>query len=523
MKNRIKSYIGNRLVDRSVVPYISNTVVSGVAYGLKPSTTSLSVYFDGEEVQTNLRTDAAGTCSFSFTIPPGKFLAGAKLVRISDSPNPYNSTTSAEALYHCSGILEQRSSGSYSTRPPELRRLTTTSEAIAKDPFNRNIDSIESTSWTDPLAQTFFVDKKTNPTGVFVESVSLYFSAKDSSLPVAVQIRPTISGYPSPSVVIPFSTVVKMPDDVKTGATPKSTVFKFSSPIYLEPGEYALCVISNSSEYELFAADTAINAVGTTESTSGRAGNNQLVGTLYTPQGVGPCAANNTTDVMFTMNKCRFSSNGSIIWNTSNCVNTQIIKIVAPEVIPQGCSISRRIGTVNGSVKFENNQSIYLNSLFAAAPTVTQSLVRGADFDVSPVIDVGAICGISVKMYRNSQPSSYLSRVVELPEDLSSNGIAAFLDSNLPRNSSINVYYRHAKQGEAEIFDKPWILMTRKTPVFTSSSEIDFREVEYRAEVVNSTLFQSYQIRVDLLSAPVNPKYSETPCIRNIRTISYRK
>lgn len=523
LKNRIKYHVGSRLVDRSVVPYIPSRQVTGTVHGLKPLTTNLSVYFDGEVVQSGIATDSNGSCSFSFIIPPNKFTVGSKSVRISDTASIFNSETSADAVYHCSGILEQRSSGCYSTRPPELRRLLTSSEYVSKDPFNRDIDSVSNTHWSDPLSQTFFVDKKTTPNGIFLNKVTLYFASKDANLPVTVQIRPTVSGYPSPSVVVPFSTVTKIPNSVQIGTTPKATDFVFNSPVYLEPGEYALCVLTNSPEYQLFAADAAINAIATTDSFSGRAGNDQLVGTLYTSQGIGPCAANNNTDIMFSVQRCSFTrfGSGSVVWNTQNCTNSQVLKIYAPEIVPEGSSVSRTIG----NIPFLNNDSLYLPSLFSGSsePNVRHTLSVGSDTNVSPVIDVGAICGISVKMYRNTDPSSYISRIVELPSDLSSNGLAVFLDANLPLNSSVRVYYRYTRQGESDVLNKQWIEITRITPPFSSRSEIDFREVEYRLPTNSADLFNSYQIRVDLASDISNPTYSQTPSIRNIRAVSFRR
>ena len=47
--------------------------------------------------------------------------------------------------------------------------------------------------WYDPLAQTFLV---TEEGGAFVTKVDLYFGQKDETLPVEVEIREVINGYP---------------------------------------------------------------------------------------------------------------------------------------------------------------------------------------------------------------------------------------------------------------------------------------------------------------------------------------
>ena len=520
LKNRIKHRIGSRVIDRSVVPYIPLNIVTATVAGLKPNSTNLSLYFDGEVVKSGISTDTYGSCTVSFGISAGTFLAGQRTVRIADSAVTANSTIAAEAVYYCTGLLEQRDSGSYSTRPPELRRQTAASESIAKDPFNRDIDSVENNHWSDPLSQTFLVDKKANPDGIFLSSADLYFAAKDSTLPVTVQIRPTVSGYPSPSVVMPFSTVVKDSADVTANsASPTATTFTFSSPVYLEPGEYAICVLANSDKYELFAAESAINAINNTSAVAGRAGNNQLVGTLFTPQGIGAAVQNNTTDLMFTLNRCSFVASGDIKYSAiSNCTNAQILKFYAPEIVPSSCNLFRTVNSGN----FLNNQSVYLKSVISSNPDLRYFLNRGANTSVSPVIDISALFAASVTMYATtSTPTSkYVSRVVELSESTASNGIAVFVDANIPTGSAIAVNYRYCLNGETDIFSKGFLPMTQISPSFTSNSEIDFREAAFRVALPSGS-FTSYQIQVVLTSAAPNSTYFKTPAARNIRTVSF--
>jgi hypothetical protein len=524
LKNRIKKTIGSRVVDQSVVPYIPvQTNITATVRGLKPNVTGLSLYFDGEVVKTGISTDASGSCSVSFGISAGTFLSGSRVVRISDSAVVANSTIAAEAVYHCTGVLSQRESGSYSTRPPELRRQLTSSETVSKDPFNRDIDSVESTHWSDPLSQTFFVDKKTNPNGIFLSSVSLYFSKKDSALPVTVQIRPTISGYPSPSVVLPFSTVTLLPSAVNANSvSPTETQFAFSSPVYLEPGEYAICVLANSDDYELYAADSAINGLQNQDATTGRAGNNQLVGTLFAPQGIGSAVADNVTDLMFKVKRCEFQSNGTVNYTVSSATNAQVLNLSSSEIIPEGSTISRTIGTENNSVTFLNRESLYLTSLFTSNPTLRYTMTRGSDTTISPVVDTQTLYAASMTLFSPSAltRSTYVSRVVELPQELSSNGLAVFVDSNIPTGSSIAVYYRFSVEGEDDIFSKTWQTATRVTGAFNSTSEIDFREVYFRVAPTSSS-FKSYQIRVDLLTNSSSQTYYKTPAARNIRTVSF--
>lgn len=533
LKNRIKQKIGSREIDRTVVPYIPQKSVTAVVQGLKPNDSGLSLFFDGDSsaLVTGISTDSNGNCTVEFDINPSTYSVGVKTVRITDSGVLENASVSAETSYICSGLLEQRDSGSYSVRLPDYRRQIPSSETISKDPFNRDTDVIDGNQWSDPLSQTFFVDKKTNPEGVYISSVSLYFSSKDTgvtaSVPVALQIRPTVSGYPSPSVVIPFSTVVKSANEVNANAEqPTETVFAFSSPVYLEPGEYAICVNANSDKYELFAAQATVNAIENNDAVSGRAGNNQLVGTLYTTQGVGPAVPDNSTDLMFAVNRCDFDSTGNFSWSAlSGGANSQIFKFYAPEIIPNGCAITR---IFNNSFDFKNNETLYPTSAVSSNPALSYTFDRGINRSVSPALYISAMYSAAVSMHESdtNRNSRYVSRVVELPTGLLSNGVSVFVDVNKPAETGIAVYYRYSMNGESDIFTKPWIEMTSPLTNFNSSSEIDFREMVWSGGTSTSPLFKSYQIRVDLYTHVRNPTpftYYQTPAVKSIRAVSWVK
>ena len=115
----------------------------------------------------------------------------------------------------------------------------------------------------DPLAETFLVDVEG---GVFVTDVDLYFSAKDTNVPVKVQLRNTENGYPG-STVLPYSEAILYPSDVNVDSTGQTaTKFKFKAPVYLQSGvEYAVVVLSDSAKYKVWiaqAGEVDINGSG---------------------------------------------------------------------------------------------------------------------------------------------------------------------------------------------------------------------------------------------------------------------
>ena len=534
----------NRIVDRTVVPYIPVATIGVTAYGLRPNSSGLNLYVDGVLVKSNLATNSNGTVGVTFAFTSEGYLSGEKSVRITDSSDIQNSTQAADGIFYCGASIRQRFDGVYSTRNPEYRRQTVTSEGIIKDPFNRDVsydniqDIVGNNQWIDPLCQTFIVDKKLHPEGVFVNSVTLYFAEKDSTLPVTVQIRPTINGYPSPSVAFPFSTTTLMPSQVSTGfvgstVTPNGTNFVFSSPVYLEPGEYAIAVLTNSDNYTLRAYDSGVELT-----TGGRGGNNPQVGTLYEPQSVGAAVQNLSTDIAFKVNRCNFStSNGTAMSSNMDTDSCQVIKIFAPQIVPIECTSKIVIDPSTEILSVQNNQNTYLSKVFTTDVPLRFDLARTTKDYISPAIDTGVFFGLGAKMIvtdGSTPTSSYVSKVVTLPEELVSTGVFAVADVCCQFNSQVRAYVRTVGRGETDLFGKPWTEMTAigglgsPTYPFTSSSNLSKTEYDFRptqwAWFNSSSTLRSYQIKLVYTTnlTGQNMTYSSMPCVRNLRMSSFR-
>ena len=533
--------LDNRMVDRTVVPYVPvNNNIGVTAYGLRPLSSGLNLYVDGVLVKSGLSANSNGTVGVTFSFTSERYLSGEKSVRISDNATTQNATQAADGIFYCGGNVRQRFDGVYSTRNPEYRRQTVTSEGIVKDPFKRDVsydniqETINSNQWIDPLCQTFIVDAKAYPEGVYANSVTLYFDTKDTTLPVTIQLRPTINGYPSPSVSFPMSTVTLMPSQVNTGyivgtVEPKETVFTFSSPIYLEPGEYAIAVMTNSKNYTLRAYDSGIDLTNT-----GRGGNNPAVGTLYQPQSVGPAAQNLSTDIAFSVNRCEFGNYSSATVDyTGEVTNCQVIKVNVPQITPLNCTSAILLGGTN----IQNNQNKYMSSVPNGSQTLQFSFTRPSKSYLSPAVDTGVFFGLGAAMIATSTESTssaYVSKAVTLPEDLVSNGIFATAEVCCPYNSQVRAYVRYTDRGESDLFTHPWIAMAAvdgigspKIPFAASSnlskSEYDFRPTRW-ALFDNTTGIRGYQIKLvyttDLTTS--NKTYSGLPAIRNLRMASLR-
>ena len=196
----------------------------------------------------NLITDANGSVSGTFAIPDPtnnsnpRWRTGQRVFRLTSSVT--NSTTdvqtAGEADYTARGSIETVQNTIVSTREAITVRQT------VNDTRNQTRSSTRTTQevidWIDPIAQTFMVDDNG---GAFITSMDLFAQSKDENIPITLQIREVVNGYPSRTIV-PFGEVVLNPSQVSISADASvATKFTFNSPVYLqEKTEYCLCPVS---------------------------------------------------------------------------------------------------------------------------------------------------------------------------------------------------------------------------------------------------------------------------------------
>tara|TARA_Y100001978_G_scaffold203510_1_gene230267 strand:- start:18840 stop:25616 length:6777 start_codon:yes stop_codon:yes gene_type:complete len=156
------------------------------------------------------------------------------------------------------------------------------------------------TVWRDPLAESFLVE---SAGGAFMTSVDVFFKTKDKNLPVSVEIRNMVNGYPG-QIILPFSTVTKNPADVNISADGSvATTFTFPSPVYIEDGkEMCFVVFSNSNEYEAHISRMGEPDLITGETISGQ----PYGGSLFKSQNSSTWTAEQTDDLKFTLRQAKF-------------------------------------------------------------------------------------------------------------------------------------------------------------------------------------------------------------------------
>ena len=409
-----------------------------LANGTISSVTNYS--FANSEIRVNNEGITAGI----YNVQSGTFPTGEILFRLTDDiDNISASTTSvAEDIFHVKGVIENNRIGDFiSTRPMILRREDITEYRIAKSSTTARQTS--SNKYLNPMAQNFFIDENLYPSGLFLDSLTLFFNAKDTSLgsknPVTLQLRPTYNGIPSSSEIIPGSEVVLTPGRVSANTTTPSanttggfpgatlgnsfsanksgtdvgsrTIFKFDMPVFLSSGEYSLVLITNNAEYKVYGFELGAKSTGTDRKITKQ----PYVGSFFKPTNAGVWTPTNTEGLMFQIDRCNFTSEtgharfDNKVFTSGNASSNTVMdsmKLVTERVEHANTSISNfffateKGGTSKGSstkftfdknIDFKTQKQITQNNTssntqYQNSFTVNVYMTSANSF-ISPVID----------------------------------------------------------------------------------------------------------------------------------------
>tara|TARA_Y100001951_G_scaffold49040_1_gene38650 strand:+ start:1655 stop:4474 length:2820 start_codon:yes stop_codon:yes gene_type:complete len=284
-----------------------NTITGGISAAT--ATITLASKYSLGAANGIMRTDKNGQMAGEVFLNDGVFRTGDNLLRITDSSldNVAATVAVAETKWPAKGVLDSHSAEYVSTREAIIRRETANEEKLFTD---TTVRETEKTNWLNPIAQTFFVDPQNFPKGLFIRSVDLFFAAKDIYLPVTVQVRPVVNGFPSSSKILPFSEVTLTPEFVNINAIANSadsltyTTFTFESPVYLAPNEYSLVIGTNSTDYKLHLAEEGFTAIGTDDTKISKP---SFIGSLYRPQNSGWWGTNLDEYLTFRMKRADFT------------------------------------------------------------------------------------------------------------------------------------------------------------------------------------------------------------------------
>lgn len=267
--------------------------------------------------------DIIGTFFFrnpnSNPAPAIRVKSGTKTVKVTAvppgvTPLPGSTVFASEAIGTYSGsgsILTQETSRVSVRNPPKPRRKKTEID------IKKTVKAVH----RDPLAQSFTV---TEPEGIFLTSVDLFFATKDPGAKIFVELRTVELGTPTGLLVQDYAQVSLNPADINVNEAnpfePVATNVKFESPIYLEGNdtEYAVVILSPASDgYEMWTATMGKKTVRTTSLPDVQnvvVTKQYLGGSLFKSQNGTIWTPSQFQDLTFRLNKAKFVKSGTVTW-----------------------------------------------------------------------------------------------------------------------------------------------------------------------------------------------------------------
>ncbi len=358
-----------------------------------------------------LVTDRIGTLIGSFQVPNGlsgspTFETGRSRFKLTSSSTnsqiPGVITTVAEETFYSQGEVDTTQQSTLSLRNARVEvdngfrqenSISDSSNSSQNVSFTTNVTNVSTNTrltgeYIDPLAQSFVVD---DSTGIYITKVDLYFRTKDDILPVTVQIREVELGVPNQKI-LPFSEVELTPDKINISEDASvSTTFEFESPVYLSgQKEYAIVIISNSNEYNVWISRLGESDVSTLNSEQNQVlvTTQRLLGSLFKSQNASTWSPSQYEDLTFEIYRANFVSSGFTQFFNSDLDEKLQIMTKDPLIVESNKVKVSLSGTITNSNLTLGN-TVIQQTVGLATATGTLVGYAGSAFSTLKVINSG--------------------------------------------------------------------------------------------------------------------------------------
>jgi hypothetical protein len=520
--------------------------VVGLTGGGSGVVTAVTTYTLGDD----LVPDEYGNIAFEFQIPANTFKTGERTIRLID--NALNDIEAQESIgetkYTAIGTLQTKQETILTTRTLQNQKTVT-----------------QIGYWYDPLGQTFLVDDRAHPQGFHLSSVDVYFRSKSATVPVTMEIRRTVNGYPESVRTIPFSECILNPEQVNiqgggtvstNDSTQPATTFNFANPIHLTPGEYAIVLVSQSNDYQVYVSEMGGQIFGGTT----KVDKQPYLGSLFKSQNASTWEPDQNMDLKFKIRRADFTSSGTAeftIQNPATISDYHTLFTNVSTVLPTGTNVVWSAKAYNQDTTFDTDWApfnvmtdinySYLKRLADAAgiggtPSLRlQATLTTESSSVSPVIDAASLSVVTALNSINDDASGeasvsaggtalarYITKPINLASGFEASNLCVTVDINKPAGTDVKVYYKTLPtEKTTPISDENWVLMTLESTVASSLSNYDFKEHRYfpvgavdsygvPQDNPISPRFNTFQIKIVMLSS----NQANSPRLRDLRIIA---
>lgn len=409
----------------------------------------------------------------------------------------------------------------------------------------------------DYIGQEFTISEKLYPNGLFIPSIEVFFSSKDTITPVSLQILETDNGIPNLSRVVDGSRTTIYPAGIKT-TLGYSTPFIFDRPVYLKPGIYIFTIRTNSSNFSLYTSENGKTTLDSKVIVAGSFNGDYLQSYNEGQSWI----RDKNKNLCFIIRRCKFAT-GTFTVDFNTGVKQDYFDTVYLNPVEQNfntTSISYQLNSVDLDLNnyntyhitnIEPRKNISLNTsqtLNAQGANVLVTMTNTKDH-VSPLLDYEASTltiqsniinpRLANSAIYEAQPNNglalakYVSKQVTLQDGFESTGMTVYVNVNRPTGTDIDVFVKIQNQYDTNDFVNTtnWIQLSRVQKAntnitYTTDPNAYAEEVyqglnlTYTANTGNTSItyntFKKYQVKVVMYS----DNTALVPKIKNVREIS---
>lgn len=363
--------------------FLANEIIDASISTARATISAIDLKTIGNSLLSNFNGDIVGI----FNIPNNdkiRFNTGEREFTLTTQPlNTPDYSSIVRGMFSSNGVLQTRQKTIESVRNATIVQNTVSQNKTVIS-TNGKIDNI----WYDPLAQTFQFQQNG---GAFLTKVDVYFGSKDTNIPVRMQIRDVVNGYPG-KTILPFSEVTLTPDKVLLSnirviapdgnTTDRSyykddiaTSFVFPSPVYVQQNvDYCIVLLSDSNNYTAWISQLGEKQIGSDNYISKQ----PYAGVLFESQNASTWTANQLQDLKFTIH--------SAVFTTNVAGNVTFVNSIIPTQVLESDSLQTTSGSKVVRVWNYNHGMINGDTITMSGITVTSNNIPAAELNGNHVI-----------------------------------------------------------------------------------------------------------------------------------------
>ena len=426
-------------VQDSEILYMRQREVMFTAENFIPFEDNIEGWFDGKKLAltgTNgtpnglqvgtLKAKADGTLSGKFTIPKGVICGTREFSLVPTS----NNQPSAIAYYSANGRKRDITKTVYNIIKKNVHTDTYTTETLTgivtprRERWDRDSSS-DRRSDRDPLAQTFEFDRDR-----ILTSIELYFHTKDPRLPVIVQVRDVVNGYPGTSI---YAEKIVQPSDINismNGTIP--TKITFDDPVFCDANtQFCFVIITESKLPRVYIAKLGEQELGKTSKISTQP---YISGVLFSGSNTKTWTAHQDCDLKFNLYCASFAGSSILEFDELSGLQADRFMFLADYFTPKNTSIAWEYSLDGGNWQPTADYSDREFSRITNRIKLRAKIF--ATSDVSPTLSKNSFESVA---FKNKLKTTYVSRNVYHEQGY--NTILQEVDYYCPEGSNILVTY----------------------------------------------------------------------------------